>query len=190
MSVKIKCESCGKSQEFGAYRLLEKAILVCPNCSAEFSLTANLSRLPGGGEQGGEEPSEPSAPGDYLDDLDFGFPGDEEGDGGGEGEGGGGELDDLFGDEDEDDEDEDDDDDEEEEPEESRRTKANVLCCSRCRRSWLATVTESKDCPKCGKQDKVSEAKVGLTERVSLAIQAVENGLPVKQVVGRLIGRK
>ena len=50
----IKCPKCSEEKDFDEYKLIEGALLVCPNCSAEFSLTATVEKLPGGEEPGAE----------------------------------------------------------------------------------------------------------------------------------------
>ena len=74
MTAFIKCPKCLTEAKEDKYdqKLNEAAVLVCPNCGAEFGLVATLKRLPGEGELDGEQP--PAGGG--LDDMDLGV-GDE-----------------------------------------------------------------------------------------------------------------
>jgi hypothetical protein len=184
--MKIKCPTCLASEELKGYKLTEGAVLVCPNCGAEFGLVATLKRLPGEGAVGEEPPvggtdggaaAELPPEGDELaaEPPAEEPPSDEE------------EDDEEEEEEEEGEDDEDDEDDEEEEKEEKESVSrpVRVLTCGKCKRNYLAV--SKRPCGIC-KNENVAISKLKASDLAVAVVEAVAAGLPIRRAVGRLIG--
>lgn len=123
MATSIKCVKCGKTRDFNEYTLTEEATLICPNCKAEFSLTATLEKVPGG-EEGGLPPEAEFTPSPTLSPElsaeapppELPLPGEEE-----------------------------------ESIRRESGISVHVLTCSKCRAEWVGAFR--KTCPTCGSED-------------------------------------
>ena len=159
----IKCPKCGRTNSFNKFSLMEAAVLVCPNCSAEFGLTATLKRLPG--EEGEEAPSpeepeappvksEPAKPEPEVTKKKETPP--EGGEEGGEGE-----------------------------AVRHPVLRTKVLVCSDCRVEWLGVHADK--CPSCDSA-KVMQSVKSLEDRAQGAIDEVLNGVPTTRALNKMLG--
>ena len=158
----VTCPRCKTERHLNQYTLEEGALLVCPNCGAEFSLSAKLQKLPG------EEPEDLGMDVNPDAGTGPGTPPSAAGDMGGGGAPppppeGGMELG-------------------------ASRTpvvKTKVLVCSKCNVEWLGTHAEK--CPKCESTDILVSQK-SVADRCKDAMEEAGNGVPPERVLSRLFG--
>ena len=179
----IHCPKCKKSgplatnvseaEENKGFLLTEEALLTCPNCGAEFGMTASLKRLPGEGAVGGETPEDI---GDELEDF-GGDLGSDDLEPGGDFEEEGEEEFDFEEEEEEVDE----------EPEESSKHKSDkphIFECDKCKKTWVSM--KSEKCVHC-ESTEIFRTKTSIKKRIHEAAQDVQNGLPVSRAVDLML---
>ena len=157
--VPIKCPRCEEEKGFDHYQLLEDATLVCPNCSAEFSLTATLETLPDGaeGEDDTFEPEfelpdaptpEPAAtpPPPEMPEPPLDIPAPE-----------------------------------------SRQPviRTRVLVCSKCNVDWVGT--SPRTCPNCGSYEVLASEK-SVQQRAQDTLDEMDRGVSPGRAINKLLG--
>ena len=161
----LQCPKCNESKpfdSFGINPLTEGAVMVCPVCSAEFALSATLTKSPG--EEGQEAqwdvgtqnvpPASPDMPKRSAPPPDMG---------------GGAPPQDMG--------------------MEALRTpvlEPRVLECSACKAAWVGF--HAKSCPKCKSEQVMVSAKT-IEGRAADAILEVENGVPISRAVNKMLGK-
>lgn len=180
MSEKIECCVCNQKARLNDYSINESALLICPNCGAEFEVSALLKKIPGEGEITNGEDAVIGEPDSFKSDEEFDFSGDEK-------EGEDEEDFDFTGAENEEEEKGDEEAEAEEEEEEEKEESVRVIKCLTCNRQWLGT--SANKCLVC-ESKKTMLTDQPIMERIQMATREIGFGGDVEKVINKMFEGK
>jgi len=159
----IECRKCHAKLGISEYVLIEGALLVCPNCGAEFSLTATLETLPDGDEEDQDMGMEPEPQLPDLPDAPLPSPSPEIAP----------EIELPIS--------------------ASRIPASRepvvevyVLACNECKTSWVGA--HARRCPRC-RSESIMRTNTTVAERALEAVDEIEMGVPAPRALAKLLGK-